>query len=128
MGAYLSEKFPTYTWEFLNDSTIHLKSVPRNVKRYIQPNDKTFLIDKSSDLCQLLIPLDSIESFNTELRAEFQKVIVNYNFTPNKEQQEFIDLDSAQFYPMLRKEDFGHYLSNFTTKFESLGIYNGKRF
>ena len=127
-GPYLSDKFSTYTWHYLNDSTIYLKSIPKKIKRYQQRSDQTLVIDKSSELCQLLIPLDSLEQFNKELREEFQQVIVNYRYNPPTEAQEIIDADSVQFYPMLLNEDFGQYLWNFTPKFQSLGIYNGKGF
>ncbi|MEQ9102810.1 MAG: hypothetical protein RIF36_26020 [Imperialibacter sp.] len=128
MGAYLSDNFSTYTWDYINDSTIHLKSIHKDIKRYIQPDDLTLIIDKSSALCQLLIPLDSIESFNRELRNEFHREIVEYRFAPDERAQELIDADSVQFYPILLKEDFQLHLSKFKTKFESFGIYNGKGF
>lgn len=127
-GLYLGDKFSTYTWHYLNDSTVYLKSVPKKSKRYQQPTDHTLVIDKSSELCQLLIPLDSVELFNKQLREEFQQEIVSYSYNPPTEAQEIIDADSAQYYAMLLSEDFSQYLRKFTTKFESLGIYHGKGF
>lgn len=127
-GAILTDKYPIYSWIYHNDSTIHLRSLPRKSKRSQQLTDQTLVIDKSSELCQLLIPLDSLERFNKELREEFQQEIVNYRYNPPTQAQEVIDVDSVQYYPMLLNEDFSQYLRNFTTKFESIGIYNGKGF
>jgi len=86
------------------------------------------LIDKSSERCQLLIPIDSISKYKTELQELFISEIVNYQFVPDSEEKKLLKLDSSTLYPAFEKEDYGILVNQFTTKFEALGIYTGTGF
>ena len=127
-GPYLSEKFRLYRWTYLNDTTIYLHRTLDEEQRLFEPRYHTLIIHKSSEKCQLLIPLDNLEKFNEELRADFQKEVVSYKFPLNQDIQVMIDADSVSNYPLFLEEDFSGKVLLFLESFKELDIYTGTGF
>ncbi|MEQ9467080.1 MAG: hypothetical protein RLN88_06675 [Ekhidna sp.] len=123
----LSGRFAAFNWKRLNDSTLKLTPITKFYKK-TYPDGLTFRLYDKSKRCQLLIPIDSLDTFERGLQTDFDNTIVTYQFEPNDEEQELIDLDSAHLYSQLEQENFAKTLSLISTRLEKLGIWNGRGF
>ncbi|WP_462250925.1 hypothetical protein [Ekhidna sp.] len=125
-GTGMSGRFKAFTWE-RNDSIVNLTPITRFYRNKYRDGLSFRLYSKSARM-QLLIPLDSVNSFKMELKTEFDSIVSNYKFIPTEEEQHMIGLDSAHVYLQFEKEAFTKTIRPLSDQVEKLGIWSGSGF